>query len=292
MFSYRHAFHAGNHADVLKHIVLLECLELLMQKETGLMLIDTHAGAGIYELDDGYASVSGESLEGIFKLKQYVNNQDNIPRIVERYLNTIEKFNRQYQHSSQLYPGSPALIAQALRPVDKLRLFELHPTDIPLLEQNINKLHVGRQTQILTKDGFDGLKAFLPPPTRRGLALIDPSYEDKTDYPHLISTIEDALKRFATGTYAIWYPHLSRIDSQEIPKKLQQIEVAGKSISWLHVMLQVKSPLEGSGLYASGMFVINPPWKLKVALEDSMEFICDALAQDDSAHFVLESYIP
>jgi 23S rRNA (adenine2030-N6)-methyltransferase len=292
MFSYRHAFHAGNHADVLKHIVLLECLNLMMQKETGLMLIDTHAGAGIYELEDGYASVSGESLYGISKLKEYVKNQASAPHLVEQYLNTIEKFNRQYHNTSTLYPGSPALIAEALRPVDKLRLFELHPTDIPLLEENINQLHVGRQTQILAKDGFDGLKAFLPPPTRRGLALIDPSYEDKNDYHRLNEVIEDALKRFATGTYAIWYPHLSRIDSQEVPKKLKQIEVAGKPISWLHVMLQVKSPTEGSGLYASGMFIINPPWKLKVALEEAMEYIRDALAQDESAHFVLESYIP
>lgn len=292
MFSYRHAFHAGNHADVLKHIVLLECLELIMQKETGVMLIDTHAGAGIYELEDGFATVSGESLEGISKIKEYAKHHANTPQIVKHYLKIIEKFNRLYQSTSELYPGSPALMAQALRPVDKLRLFELHPSDIPLLEENINQLHVGRQTQILAKDGFDGLKAFLPPPTRRGLTLIDPSYEDKNDYQHLNEIIQDALKRFATGTYAIWYPHLSRIDSQEVPKKLKQIEVAGKPISWLHVMLQVKSPEEGTGLYASGMFIINPPWKLKASLEESMEFIRDALAQDDSAHFVLESYIP
>lgn len=292
MFSYRHAFHAGNHADVLKHIILLECLELIMQKDTGVMLIDTHAGAGIYELEDGYASISGESIEGVSKLQEFAKDQTTIPHAVQNYLNAIEKFNRIYPHKTQLYPGSPALMAQALRPVDKLRLFELHPTDLPLLEENVNKLHVGRQTQLLAKDGFDGLKAFLPPPTRRGLTLIDPSYEDKDDYHRLIQTIQDALKRFATGTYAIWYPHLSRIDSQEVPKKLKELESAGKPISWLHVMLQVKSPTVHTGLYASGMFIINPPWKLKQALEESMEFICDALAQDESANFVLESYIP
>lgn len=292
MFSYRHGFHAGNHADVLKHIILLECLRLLTQKDTGLMLIDTHAGAGIYEIDAGYGSISGESNEGIKKLQSYVNEQSTTPECVKNYLNTIEKFNRLNPHSSQIYPGSPVLMAQSLRPVDKLRLFELHSTDLPLLEDNIKNLHVSRQTQVLGKDGFDGLKAFLPPPTRRGLALIDPSYEDKSDYARLVHTIEDALKRFATGTYAIWYPHLSRLDSQELPKKLKQLEVAGKPISWLHVMLQVKSPTDHSGLYASGMFIINPPWKLKTTLEESMEFIKDSLAQDDSASFVLESYIP
>ena len=292
MFSYRHGFHAGNHADVLKHIILLECLSLLMQKETGLMLVDTHAGAGIYEIDEGYGSISGESKQGIKKLQSYVNEHPSKPECVNNYLKTIEKFNRLNANSSQLYPGSPVFMAQSLRAADKLRLFELHSTDLPLLETNIKKLHVGRQTQVLGKNGFDGLKGFLPPPTRRGLFLIDPSYEDKSDYIKLIHTIEDALKRFATGTYAIWYPHLSRLDSQELPKKLKQLEVAGKPISWLHVMLQVKSPTDQSGLYASGMFIINPPWKLKNILEESMEYIKNSLAQDDSAYFILESYIP
>lgn len=292
MFSYRHAFHAGNHADVLKHIVLLEALKLLMQKDIGLMLIDTHAGAGIYELNNGFATISGESKEGIEKLRAYSQSQTSIPDCVNNYLKAIDRINRTNPNSAQLYPGSPTLMAQVLRPVDKLRLFELHPSDLPILETNINQLHIGRQTQILGKDGFDGLKAFLPPPTRRGLVLIDPSYEDKNDYHRLVKSIEDALKRFATGTYAIWYPYLSRIDAQELPKKLKQIEVSGKPISWLHVMLQVKSPIEQTGLYASGMFIINPPWKLKTTLEESIEFICNALAQDDSANYLLESHIP
>ena len=156
----------------------------------------------------------------------------------------------------------------------------------------MGQFHINRQTQILEKDGFDGLKAFLPPPSRRALVLIDPSYEDKTDYVHLVECILDALKRFATGIYAIWYPHLDRQDAIELPQKLKEIEISGKPISWLHVLLQVKNLDSSNGLSASGMFIINPPWKLKDSLEETMPILTDALAQDDGAQFIIESYIP
>ena len=291
MFSYRHGFHAGNHADVLKHIVLLECMNHLMQKDTPITLVDTHAGAGFYSLQDQFATTSGECSEGIHQLQKYAQSKQKLSNAIERYLKKVQSFNEQ-PGPAVFYPGSPALMAKSLRPNDKLRLFELHPSDITLLSKNMGQFHINRQTQILEKDGFDGLKAFLPPPSRRALVLIDPSYEDKTDYSHLIECISDALKRFATGIYAIWYPHLDRQDAQELPNKLKEIEVLGKPISWLHALLQVKDPNSNSGLYASGMFIINPPWKLKESLEETLPILTDALAQDDQAQFIIESFIP
>lgn len=291
MFSYRHAFHAGNHADVLKHLVLLECLKYLQQKEVGLTLIDTHAGAGLYELQSGYATISAEAKHGIFKLNQYAVDHPIHNESIKNYLETIRRFNVN-KHDLKVYPGSPALMAKALRPQDKLRLFELHPSDFPLLENNIHQLHVQRQTQVTLKDGFDGLKSLLPPQSRRGLVLIDPSYEDKTDYWKVVDSISDSLKRFATGTYAIWYPYLSRIDSQELPERLKELGEESKDYSWLHVRLDIKPLSEGEGLCSSGMFVINPPWTLKKTLEECLTELCEALSEDYPASFILEHHLP
>lgn len=291
MFSYRHAFHAGNHADVLKHLVLLECLKYLQKKEVGLTLIDTHAGAGLYELQSGYASISAEANQGILKLNQYSEDHTIKSDSIKNYIETIQRFNTN-KHDLTIYPGSPALMAKALRPQDKLRLFELHTSDFPLLENNIHQMHAQRQTQITFKDGFDGLKSLLPPQSRRGLILIDPSYEDKNDYRKVLDSISDSLKRFATGTYAIWYPYLSRIDSQELPERLKELGSDIKDYSWLHTRLDIKPLSEGEGLCSSGMFIINPPWTLKKTLEDSLPELCEALSEDYRANFILEHHLP
>lgn len=289
MFSYRHAFHAGNHADVLKHLVLIDCLQYLQQKEVGLTLIDTHAGAGIYQLKNGYASISKEAESGILRIYETAQINPFKSSSVLGYLSKISSFN---SPSSELdiYPGSPALMAKFLRAQDKLRLFEMHSSDLPLLEENIHSLHAHRQTQILGKDGFEGLKSLLPPPTRRGLVLIDPSYEDKQDYRRVIDSVSDSLKRFATGTYLIWYPYLSRIDSQELPERLKSLQKNGKDFSWLHVRLTIKPLSEAHGLSSSGMFVINPPWTLKEKLTAALPEICSALSDEYPAEFLLEDH--
>ena len=294
MFSYRHGFHAGNHADVLKHIVLLECLTYLMQKDIGLMLVDTHAGAGIYQLNEGYATISQESSAGIKRLIEFSKVRLKHPELphlspaISTYLKKIRIFNKG-QTEENIYPGSPALMSQMLRPQDKLRLFELHPTDLPLLQSNVDALHVGRQAQVHGNDGFAGLKGFLPPPTRRGFVLIDPSYEDKADYQKVVDCLSDSLKRFATGVYAIWYPCLERSDSQNLPDELKALQIQGKPISWLHIVLRTHEMTEGSGLSASGMFVINPPWKLKESMDETLPLLLEALGQDAYANFEIES---
>jgi len=297
MFSYRHAFHAGNHADVLKHTVLIATLQHLTQKDTALSVLDTHAGAGLYRLDGDYASTSGESHEGIARLVD--TPESELTPALRAYMQTVRSVNQGKQIRN--YPGSPFITQTLLRPQDKLRLFELHPTDARSLVGNIEQLGAGRQVQVLMEDGFTGVKKFLPPPSRRGFLLCDPSYEMKTDYGRVLDMVEDALVRFATGTYAVWYPIIPRQDAHDLPRRLKTMATkAGKG--WLHATLTVKSSkmaapatvAEGEtakrpGLPASGMFLINPPFTLKAALKEALPQMVQLLGQDRNATHTLES---
>ena len=296
MFSYRHAFHAGNHADVLKHTVLLAVLRHLAQKDAALTVFDTHAGAGLYRLDGDYATTSAEAAEGFLKLVAAELPQPVAPALQD-YIDMVAGFNSKGSH--KIYPGSPFIIQRVLadRGRDKLKLFELHPTDSKTLTANIAQLEAGRQVAILREDGFEGIKKFLPPPSRRSLVLCDPSYELKTDYGRVAEMVADALQRFATGTYAIWYPIIPRPEAHDLPKKLKTLaNKAGKP--WLNATLTVKSSkllkdTEGDvvrpGLPASGMFIINPPHTLKVALKDALPQMVALLKQDSNATSSLDS---
>ncbi len=294
MFSYRHAFHAGNHADVLKHTVLLAILRHMAQKETPFTVFDTHAGAGLYRLDGDYAKTSAEASEGFLKLMASPVPTDFAPALQD-YIDVVASFNSQGSH--KVYPGSPFIIQQLLRDRDKLKLFEIHPTDSKTLAANIAQLEAGRQVAILREDGFEGIKKFLPPPSRRALVFCDPSYEIKNDYSRAVEMVADSLLRFATGTYAVWHPIIPRPEAHDLPKKLKTLaNKAGKS--WLAVTLTVKSSKltqdsEGEvirpGLPASGMFVINPPHTMKAALKLALPQMVERLAQDQHAAFTLES---
>ncbi|MDO8456201.1 MAG: 23S rRNA (adenine(2030)-N(6))-methyltransferase RlmJ [Burkholderiaceae bacterium] len=325
MFSYRHAFHAGNHADVLKHATLIAILNHMLEKEAALTVIDTHAGAGLYRLDGDYAQTSGESVDGIKKLsegkKSLISGVKStssaiksvakstasastskttaapveLAPMLQNYLDVVAEFNK--GGSSRVYPGSPFMIQQLLRDHDKLKLFELHPTDAKTLAANIAQLNAGRKIAVLEQDGFEGVKKFLPPPARRALVLCDPSYEMKDDYARVVAMVSDALVRFATGTYAVWYPIIPRPEAHDLPKKLKTLATRmGKS--WLHATLTVKSSklttdAEGEvvrpGLPASGMFIINPPFTLKPALALALPQLVQLLGQDKNAAFGLES---
>ena len=294
MFSYRHAFHAGNHADVLKHTVLLAVLRHMAQKDTPVTVFDTHAGAGLYRLDGDYAQTSAEAAEGFLKLVASKLPQPVAP-VLQDYLDLVAGFNKAESH--RVYPGSPFIIQSLLRDRDKLKLFELHPTDTKTLTANIAQLEAGRQVAILREDGFEGIKKFLPPPSRRALVLCDPSYELKSDYGRVVDMVADALQRFATGTYAVWYPIIPRPEAHDLPKKLKTLaNKAGKS--WLSATLTVKSSklLQDDngetirpGLPASGMFIINPPHTLRAALQLALPQMVAALKQDANATFTLES---
>lgn len=290
MLSYRHAFHAGNHADVLKHTVAIQLMRYLGQKETPYMVIDTHAGAGVYALDGDYASKNAEFETGITRLW----DRKDLPPALADYVNLVKSLNP--SGKLRYYPGSPYCAEQTMRQEDRLRLFELHPNESKILADNFRKLEAhaaeqgvrqrGKRVMIQRADGFQGLKALLPPPSRRGLILIDPPYEDKRDYQHVKDTVQDALTRFPTGTYAIWYPVLNRMESRQLPDKLKKLEVG----SWLDVTLSVTTPSpDGFGLHSSGMYVINPPYTLEPMLRDLMPYLVKTLGTDPNAGFTLTS---
>lgn len=314
MFSYRHAFHAGNHADVLKHTTLIALMKYLTQKDTALTVIDTHAGAGLYRLDGDYTETSGEALEGIFKLlakpaavppkpgsKAKSPVEEPLAPALQDYLDVLSSLNPQFAQSGdaahlRIYPGSPFIEQRFLSGRDKLKLFELHPTDFKSLTGNIEQLGVGRQVAVAREDGFEALKTFLPPPARRAMVFCDPSYEIKSDYARVSACMADAIKRFATGTYVVWYPIIPRPEAHDLPRKLKTLAVkAGRS--WLNASLTVKSSklttdvageVVRPGLPASGMFVINPPHTLKAELQLALPQMVARLGQDRHAAFGLE----
>ena len=282
MFSYRHAFHAGNHADVLKHTALIAMVRYLTEKDAALVVVDTHAGAGLYRLDGDYAEKSGESADGVARLK---GTAELVPALQD-YRDLIATFNAKGQ--MKVYPGSPFIVHQLLREHDRLKLFELHPTDARALDGNVAHLEAGRQIAVFREDGFEGLKKFIPPPSRRALVLCDPSYEIKSDYARVLAAMTDALKRFATGTYAVWYPIIARPEAHDLPRRLKTLATkSGKS--WLNASLTVKAGKDATGLPASGLFVINPPHTLKAQLALALPQMVELLGQDRNAAFGLDS---
>ncbi|HJW55440.1 MAG TPA: 23S rRNA (adenine(2030)-N(6))-methyltransferase RlmJ [Burkholderiaceae bacterium] len=294
MLSYRHAFHAGNHADVLKHVVFLQLLHYLNQKDAPYMVIDTHAGAGLYALDGTYASKNAEYETGIGRLWDC----KDLPGPLADYVQLIKTLNP--SGKMRYYPGSPYCADKTMREQDRLRLFELHPADVRILDENFRKLEAhalaqgqrparGKRVMLQKGDGFLGLKALLPPLSRRGLVLIDPPYEDKGDYRRVKDALTDALARFATGIYAVWYPVLQRMESRQLPDKLKRLPGNG----WLNVTLSIGAPApDGFGLHSSGMFIINPPWTLEPMLRELMPYLTSALGRDADARFTLESGTP
>ncbi len=282
MLSYRHAFHAGNHADVLKHFVLVQLLEYFNQKDKPYWYIDTHAGAGCYSLDEGFARKNAEFEEGVGRLL----GRKDVPKELRSYLKLVRDLND--SGKLRLYPGSPCCAAPLLREDDRMRLFELHPSDRRLLQKTFDD--AGSKAIVLEQDGFTGINAFLPPPTRRALVLIDPPYEIKTDYRTVLTALKECLRRFSTGTYVVWYPKLHSMQSRELPDKLKRLPMI---TSWLHVSLDVSKPADdGFGMHGSGLFVINPPWTLPATLKKVMPYLVTVLGQDDGATFTLEAQMP
>lgn len=275
---------------MLKHTVLVSILQYLTQKETAMTVLDTHAGAGLYRLDSDFSETSGEAADGVQRLFE----ASDLAPALQAYLDLIRSFNQGASH--KVYPGSPFIAQHLLREQDRLKLFELHPTDTRTLKANIAQLDAGRQIAVLQEDGFEGVKKFLPPPSKRALLLCDPSYELKPDYGRVLDMVADSLKRFATGVYAVWYPIIPRPEAHDMPRRLKALATkAGKP--WLHASLTVKSskvsgPAVGGqrpGLPASGMFVINPPFTLKAELQKALPQMAELLAQDRNAAHTLES---
>lgn len=302
MFSYRHAFHAGNHADVLKHLTLIATLRHLMQKDAGITLIDTHAGAGLYRLDGDYTETGGEAKDGVVKLMAALRAAGKEPAsaapAIDDYLDVIASYNP--SGTLRVYPGSPFVIHQLMRVEsrDRLKLFELHPTDSRTLSANIAQLEAGRQIAVAREDGFEGVKPLLPPPpsargSKRALVLIDPSYEIKSDYGKVSACIQECIRRFPTGTFLVWYPVIPRPEAHDLPRRLKTLCNQAQR-PWLHATLAIgQDPTHGPddrpGLTASGMFVVNPPHTLKAVLAEALPQLLTHLGRGRGKSQALES---
>jgi 23S rRNA (adenine2030-N6)-methyltransferase len=276
VLAYRHAFHAGNHADVLKHTVLTLVLRHMNAKPKPYRLIDTHAGAGGYSLQGQYARKKGEFEQGITRLMA----QTTLPSALADYVARVREFNPNGR--LEQYPGSPAIARMLMRPGDQHRLFEIHPTDHRILQSYLKD---AKGVEVMDVDGFEGLKGQLPPSTRRAVVLMDPSYEGRADYGRVVTALRDAVARFAEGVYLVWYPIVSKLEAAQLPKRL--IALAPKG--WLHVRMTVQQNSEpGFGLAGSGMVVINPPFTLFDSLQDTLPFLVQTLGQYAGAHHEIE----
>ncbi|XVJ71540.1 MAG: 23S rRNA (adenine(2030)-N(6))-methyltransferase RlmJ [Rhizobacter sp.] len=290
MLAYRHAFHAGNHADVLKHTVLALVLRYMNQKDKPYRLVDTHAGAGGYSLEGRYAQKKGEYEEGIGRLwAMDFDQREAMPAAVADYLELVRQFNPGGDQTAgkvavplEQYPGSPAIARSLLRPQDQMRLFELHPTDFRILESYMAEQ---RGAEVKQLDGFDSLKGQVPPSSRRAVVLMDPSYEGHKDYGRVVASLRAALERFAEGVYMVWYPQVQKLEAAQLPKRLEALAPKG----WLHARLTVQQPdSQGFGLAGSGMFILNPPYTLHDELLTVLPYLTEALGQYEGANYLLE----
>lgn len=272
MLSYRHAFHAGNFADVLKHVILIQLLEYLSKKEQPFCCIDTHAGAGDYALDSAYALKNKEFSTGIAKLWQ----RDDLPDAVASYVQLIKQAN--HDGKMDRYLGSPLIMQALLRNKDRLFLYELHTAEVALLTTAIGR---DKRVKVFHADGLKNALSLLPPQERRGLILIDPSYELKTDYSEIPKTLIAMHKRFATGTYALWYPVVERRRNQELERAIQNSGI--KNVQLFE--LGIAADTHEHGMTASGLIIINPPWTLKTQMQTVLPWLLEALGNHNGTGF-------
>lgn len=279
MLSYRHSFHAGNHADVLKHTVQSLIISALNEKEKPYLYLDTHAGAGRYLLSGEHAERTGEYLEGIARIWQ----QDDLPEELAPYISVVKNYNP--GGKLRYYPGSPLIARHLLREYDQLQLTELHSSDFPMLRSEFQKDDRARLTRA---DGYQQLKSKLPPLSRRGLILIDPPYEMKSDYQAVVQGIQEGYKRFGTGVFALWYPVVLR---QQIKRMFNELQATGiRRI--LQIELGVRPDSDRFGMTASGMIVINPPWKLEQQMKNVLPWLEKVLVPSGTGYSKVSWIVP
>ena len=278
MLSYRHSFHAGNHGDVLKHWALVTMLDYLNQKEAPYWYIDTHAGAGTYSLSDPHSRKNREHQQGIDKLLACAD----MPESLGRYCEVIATAgnNKGVDLPLTCYPGSPAIAGELARTQDKLRFFELHSRDSKKL---IKAMESDSRARVEVSDGFAGLKALLPPQAKRCLVMIDPPYEVKTDCAKVLKVLPDAVRRFAVGVYAVWYPLLSHLDNVNFQERILKFN----DMKWMDLRLAVDARPNAGGMYGSGLFVINPPWQLQEQARQVLPFLAQCLGVEGAGDWAI-----
>lgn len=278
MLSYRHGFHAGNFADVLKHSLITLMITALKQKDKPFVYIDTHAGAGKYSFRSEFAQKTGEYQQGIGRLW----SQQTPPPEVKDYLAAVRAENTGKQLVR--YPGSPQLVRRLARSQDRLVLSELHSTDFEALRQ----LFAGdNQVSVAKEDGLQMLDKKLPPIQKRGLILIDPSYEVKSDYNKVVAALQGAHKRFATGIFGLWYPVIDRGVTERMLQRLQDTGIPKQ----LRIEHCIAADGAVRGMTGSGMLIVNPPWQLASQAEVLLPWLNQMLA-DDQGHWKVDWQVP
>jgi len=264
--NYRHGFHAGNFADVLKHLALCELLRLLTAKDKKLFVLDTHAGAGGYDLGGSLAERTREADGGIARL--VAASRTGMPAAVARYLAAVSAYDRKFGagHALRHYPGSPRLVRAALRAGDRFVACELHPQDAAALKREFAG---DRAVEVRDQDGYHALKASLPPAERRGLVLIDPPFEAADEFERLTRALRQGLRRFATGCYAVWYPIKDEVAAEGFVRAFAGFKA---------LRLELRVPPQAPGkLSACGVLVVNPPWKFEEAMAEALPWIAGHL---------------
>ena len=278
MLSYRHSFHAGNFADVLKHTVSTAILNYMLKKDKPFCYLDSHSGCGAYSLSSSEALKTKEFDNGIMQLW----GRRDLPIPVQNYVDQVIEFNGSGKLTT--YPGSPSIANQMRRDDDRMFLFELHPNEFTNMRGNFSG---DRKIKMTNTDGLAGIIANMPPKERRGYVLIDPSYEIKSDYEAVVETLEKSVKRFATGTYALWYPVVHRTTIKKLERDL--IKTGIKNIQLYELALETDSGEKG--MTASGMIVINPPWTLKREMQASLPFLAKNLGIDGKGFYRIETLV-
>jgi 23S rRNA (adenine2030-N6)-methyltransferase len=282
--NYRHAFHAGNFADVIKHVVLVRILLYLQEKNAAFRVIDTHAGAGRYDLAGEEAERGGEWLTGIARIMQARFSERALP-LMKPYLDIVRAFNPQ-RGQLTTYPGSPLIARALLRPQDRLTACEVEPGTRKSL---IDALRRDAQARVVDLDGWTALPAFVPPNERRGLVLIDPPYEQKDEFERLAAGFTEAFAKWPTGSYLLWYPAKSRRATDELARQVAQaVGEARPPGQCLRVEFSVAPQTATAGLTSAGLLVVNPPWTLLAELKTILPELEKPLGQGGASRFRLE----
>jgi len=279
--NYRHAFHAGNFADVMKHALLVRILGYLQRKETPLRVIDTHAGIGLYDLRADEAERTGEWVEGIGRLAE------PFPAEVEAILAPYRKViaDVRARHGESIYPGSPGIVRELLRRQDRGVFVELHPADHEVLNEAFNAVS---NLKVMHLDGWTALHALIPPKEKRGVVLIDPPYEKTGELERLGAELLAALRKWPTGVYAGWYPIKDVATVDAVAARLD----AESPRPGLRLELYVDDPSDPSRLNGSGLFVLNPPWSLKDEVETLLPALAERLSRSGYGAYRCEAFGP
>lgn len=274
MLSYRHAYHTGNHADVLKHWVLVSILRYLRRKDKPLCYVDSHAAAGGYSLLADEVQKRAEYQTGIEKLWK----RADLPDSLKGYCQLVASYN---DDELTRYPGSPWLASEILTDQDQLWLHELHNNEVEKLKKAFRG---DRRAKVVHGDGYQGIISLMPPKQRRGLVLIDPSYEVKSEYTQVVETLIKAHRRFSTGVFALWYPVVDRERINKLEKSL-----CNSGIKRIHLYeLNIHNEHADYGMTGSGMIVINPPWGLQDDMQQALPYLAKVLGENGEGSYRIE----